>query len=62
VPVDVYSWKIQVYHAIETMTVGAVGGVAAYAPPPPRRMVRAVDRPAYGLFRQASNIIIRAER
>jgi SAM-dependent methyltransferase len=50
------------FRAIETMTFGAVGGVAAYAPPRLRPMVRAVDVLAYRFFRQPINIIIRAER
>ena len=50
------------FRRLETLTFGAAGDVAAYAPARLRPLVRSVDRLEYRLRGQPANIIIRAER
>jgi SAM-dependent methyltransferase len=50
------------FRTVQTLTFGATGAVASYAPQPLQPIVRSVDRLAYKLRGQAINIIIRAER
>jgi len=50
------------FRTVETLTFGAVGDAAFYAPHSLRPMVRWVDRAAYKWREQRMNIVIRAER
>jgi SAM-dependent methyltransferase len=50
------------FRKIETLPFGAVGDVAFYAPHRLRAIVRSVDRLAYGMTGQLTNIFIRAQR
>jgi SAM-dependent methyltransferase len=50
------------FRSVETLTFGAVGEAAFYAPHSLRPMVRWVDQVAYKLREQRINILIRAER
>jgi SAM-dependent methyltransferase len=50
------------FRNVETLTFGAIGDAAFYAPQKLRPIVRGADKLAYKLRGQRTNIIIRAER